>query len=129
MINQSAAAHLPFLKKRKEKRKYVARPGIEPRTPDLRVRCPTDCATRPGRSEGGGGGTRVSELFLFKKNLDLKKNYFFWGGGWGGGGRWGNGGSGGLEEMNFFNKGSKTYLKKYFFFGGGGGGREVRWEG
>ena len=36
------------MKKRKEKRKYVARPGIEPRTPDLRVRCPTDCATRPG---------------------------------------------------------------------------------
>ena len=35
-------------KKRKEKRKYVARPGIEPRTPDLRVRCPTDCATWPG---------------------------------------------------------------------------------
>ena len=28
---------MPFLKKRKEKRKYVARPGIEPRTPDLRV--------------------------------------------------------------------------------------------
>ena len=25
----------------------VARPGIEPRTSDLRVRCPTDCATRP----------------------------------------------------------------------------------
>ena len=41
---------MPFLKKRKEKRKYVARPGIEPRTPDLRVRCPTDCATRPGAS-------------------------------------------------------------------------------
>ena len=39
-------------KKRKEKRKYVARPGIEPRTPDLRVRCPTDCATRPGRTNG-----------------------------------------------------------------------------
>ena len=35
-----------FLKKRKEKRKYVARSGIERRTPDLRVRCPTDCATR-----------------------------------------------------------------------------------
>ena len=32
-----------------EKRKYVARPGIEPRTPDLRVGCPTDCATRPGK--------------------------------------------------------------------------------
>ena len=28
----------------KEKRKYVARPGIEPRTSDLRVRCPSDCA-------------------------------------------------------------------------------------
>ena len=39
---------LPFLKKRKEKRKYAARPGIEPRTPESRVRCPTDCATRPG---------------------------------------------------------------------------------
>ena len=36
------------MKKLKEKRKYVARPGIEPRTPDLRVSCPTDCATRPG---------------------------------------------------------------------------------
>ena len=35
------------LKKRKEKQKYVARPGIEPRTPGLWVRCPTDCATRP----------------------------------------------------------------------------------
>ena len=33
---------------RKEKRKYVARPGIEPGPSDLRVRCPTDCATRPG---------------------------------------------------------------------------------
>ena len=27
---------------------YVARPGIEPRPPYLRVRCPTDCARRPG---------------------------------------------------------------------------------
>ena len=41
-------------KKRKEKRKYVARPGIEPRTPDLRVRCPTDCATRPGKWSDNG---------------------------------------------------------------------------
>ena len=41
-----------LLEKRKEKRKYVARPGIEPRTPDLRVRCPTDCATRPGMMTG-----------------------------------------------------------------------------
>ena len=34
---------------RKEKRKYVARPGIEPRTCDLRYRCPTDWATWPGK--------------------------------------------------------------------------------
>ena len=27
----------------------MARPGIEPRTSGLRVRCPTDCAARPGR--------------------------------------------------------------------------------
>ena len=26
---------------------FIARPGIEPRTPDLRVRCTTDCTTRP----------------------------------------------------------------------------------
>ena len=31
---------------------YVARPGIEPRTSDLRVRWPTDCATRPGNKDG-----------------------------------------------------------------------------
>ena len=31
---------LPFLKKRKEKRKYVARPGIEPRTPWLTSQVP-----------------------------------------------------------------------------------------
>ena len=30
----------------------MARPGIEPRTSGLRVRCPTDCATRPGKSNG-----------------------------------------------------------------------------
>ena len=29
---------------------YVARPGIEPRTPDLQVRCPINCAARPGNS-------------------------------------------------------------------------------
>ena len=43
---------MPFLKKRKKKREYVARPGIEPRTPDLWVRCPTNCATRPGWIQG-----------------------------------------------------------------------------
>ena len=26
----------------------MARPGIEPSTSDVRVRCPTNCATRPG---------------------------------------------------------------------------------
>ena len=35
------------------KRKYVTRPGIEPRTPDLRVRCPTDC---------GGGAMVLGKL-------------------------------------------------------------------
>ena len=38
----------PLLNQRKEKRKYVASRGIEPMTSDFRVRCPTDCATRPG---------------------------------------------------------------------------------
>ena len=41
---------LPFLNQQKEKRKYVARPGIKARTPDLRVRCPTDCSMWPGRN-------------------------------------------------------------------------------
>ena len=39
---------LPLLNQWKEKRKYVARPGIEPRISDLRVKCPTNCATWPG---------------------------------------------------------------------------------
>ena len=38
----------PKTKNIKKKRKYVAGPDIEPRTSDLRVRGPTDCATRPG---------------------------------------------------------------------------------
>ena len=37
-----------LLEKAEGERKYVSRPGIEPRTPDLRVRSPTDCATWPG---------------------------------------------------------------------------------
>ena len=36
---------LPLLKKQKEKGKYVSRRGIKPRTPNLRVRCPTDGTT------------------------------------------------------------------------------------
>ena len=39
---------LPILNQWKEKLKYVARPGIQPRTSDLRNRCPTDCAIQPG---------------------------------------------------------------------------------
>ena len=51
----------------------MARPGIEPRTPDLRVRCPTDCATRPGiygfvmvtkRKEADGWMTRFYVPFI-----------------------------------------------------------------
>ena len=40
----------------------MARPGIEPRASDLRVRCPTDCATRPGlpSMEKGEGDTGVN---------------------------------------------------------------------
>ena len=30
----------------------MARPGIEPRASYLRVRCPTGCATRPGKCIG-----------------------------------------------------------------------------
>ena len=78
-----------------EKRKYVARPGIEPRTPDLRVRCPTDCATRPGKKNpnlkknvGGGEGALVSNLFTNNLNLNKKK-------------KWGVQGGGGLEK-DFF---------------------------
>ena len=36
------------MNQRQEKQKYVAIPRIELRTSDLLVRCPTDCATRPG---------------------------------------------------------------------------------
>ena len=57
-----------------EKRKYVARPGIKPRTLDLRVRCPTDCATRPGAS--------VSEFVLQRMQISKKKtiSLLFFGG-------------------------------------------------
>ena len=37
-VSRITLSKLPFLKKQKEKQKYVARPGNEPRTPDLRVR-------------------------------------------------------------------------------------------
>ena len=62
------------MKKRKEKRKYVARPGIEPRTPDLRVRCPTDCATRP---EDGKGKAFVSTVIFEKIKDDLGVSGFY----------------------------------------------------
>ena len=63
---------LPLLNKRKEKRKYVDRPGIEPRTSGLRVRCPTDCATRPGCIMEKGkfvcGGGVLAGIYI---NFDL----------------------------------------------------------
>ena len=31
----------------------MARPGIDPKTSDLRVRCPTDCTVRPGSLPSG----------------------------------------------------------------------------
>ena len=47
---------------------YVFRPGIEPRTPDLRVRCPTDCATRPGFCNGTCSFFVETYTVTFKKN-------------------------------------------------------------
>ena len=43
----------------------MARPGIEPRASDLRVRCPTDCATRPGQMH--------AELNDLKSHLNNKQ--------------------------------------------------------
>ena len=40
----------------------MARPGIEPRTSDLRVRCPTDCATRPGYYDGMANYQNISKI-------------------------------------------------------------------
>ena len=68
---------LPFLKKRKEKRKYVARPGIEPRTPDLRVRRPTDCATRPGALERNWTLSFLPVLFSWMwHHFNFQKAFF-----------------------------------------------------
>ena len=69
---------MPLLNQRKQKRKYVARPGIEPRTSDLRVRCPTDCATRPGISERWLDDNRrvcamESRVRLARKDFYLKR--------------------------------------------------------
>ena len=59
-VSHPGPSHHPttHLNQRKEKRKYVARPSNEPRTPDLRVRCLTDCALRPGTF------IRVLNIFL-----------------------------------------------------------------
>ena len=55
------------LNQRKEKRKYVAKPGIEPRIFDLRVRCPADWATQPGCAmRSGQMQTRVSMVIYLK---------------------------------------------------------------
>ena len=62
----------------------MARPGIEPRTSDLRVRCPTDCATRPGTKEQhfpkqvvGGSVTLIennSNIYFYLFSMLDKKN-------------------------------------------------------
>ena len=58
----------------------MARPGIEPRTSDLRVSCPTDCAMQSGKGRGWGVGG-VSDfwflLFFFSKESKSEKNIFF----------------------------------------------------
>ena len=46
----------------------MARPDIEPRISDLRVRCPTDCATRPGQTLGLGALTSDRSYFSFEKD-------------------------------------------------------------
>ena len=72
---------LPLLNQRKEKRKYVARPGIESRTSDLRVRCPTDCATRPGGNRGIYvfviiyAWCAFSRLLLFEKSMPFLSTF------------------------------------------------------
>ena len=67
-----------LLNQRKEKRKYVVRPGIEPRTSDLRVRCPTDderlCANgTPFTSEKifSYNGTRIRSRYISRSALHL----------------------------------------------------------
>ena len=47
----------------------MARPGIEPRTSDLRVRCPTDCATLPGERERARQTEREREREIAEKGL------------------------------------------------------------
>ena len=44
---------------------YMARPGIEPRTPDLQVRCPTDCASTSCRQDKNGRKTWEVYPFIF----------------------------------------------------------------
>ena len=69
---------LPLLNQRKEKRKYVARPDIEPRTSDLWVRCPADCATRPGSHLGRAlssreGNWKSQELVPFYRKCKKRR--------------------------------------------------------
>ena len=64
----------PLLNQRKEKRKYVARPGIKPRTTDLRVRCPADCATQPGPLNGENNDRGIASLFYIETKSNLLTN-------------------------------------------------------
>ena len=54
---------------------YVATPGIQPRTSDLRVRCPTDCATRHGHRHQGEVTTIALSLLPFSEQNQLNNPY------------------------------------------------------
>ena len=66
----------------------MARPGIEPETSDLRVRCSTDCGMRPGLKFGVSKNKKPHKSHLFicdvyvtymyqteVVSMDLEKNF------------------------------------------------------
>ena len=61
----------------------MARQGIQPRTSDLRIRCPTDCATWPGWAQLMKDGT-YSSPFAESSFPGLKKIYTNYFGSYGG---------------------------------------------
>ena len=63
---------------------------------------------------GGGGGPKVSDFFIQRIKLKIKKSLFFWGGGGGRGGQ-------GARVSDLFTK--IPNLK--YFLGGRGGGRRL----
>ena len=52
----------------------MSRPGIELRTSDLRVKCPTDCATRPGELKKAQGEVNREVVNKIRRiNRSIKK--------------------------------------------------------